>query len=378
MKITVLGGGNAGCFTALYFAWESRNRSDVIVELRHNPSVPPEPVGQASLLSAPHMLWSALGFNWYNNPIYATMKSGILYENWGKKSKHIFSTFPAHNMGMHYSTVHLQDYILKSGWFDVIEDSVLNPDDIDSDYVIDCRGKPSDMSLYDTLTNPLNSAILGRPKWDCCQLSYSRHVATPDGWTFVIPTPQESPSIDFCVGYLFNDTITDANVATSNFKKLFDVDIIRQLKFKNYVAKNITTDNRVFLNGNKFFFIEPMESTSVETYIQIAKKTYYCIVEKQMPSFFLNGMLRKYVYELQNFILWHYKTGSVYDTPFWTFAQELASGVQDKYFDNMLNLALSHSDYDVLNQSLGGTLPDEWYAQWAPWNFKLWYNHTHA
>ena len=131
MKITVLGGGNAGCFTALYFAWESRNRSDVTVELRHDPLVPPEPVGQASLLSAPHILWAALGFNWHNNPIHATMKSGILYENWGRKNKHIFSTFPAHNMGMHYSTVHLQDYILKSGWFNVIEDSVLNPDDID-------------------------------------------------------------------------------------------------------------------------------------------------------------------------------------------------------------------------------------------------------
>ena len=79
MKISVVGGGNGGCFTALYLAW---HRKDIEVELIYNPEVLPERVGQATLLNPPTLLWAATGFDWYHNPIHATMKSGILYEGW--------------------------------------------------------------------------------------------------------------------------------------------------------------------------------------------------------------------------------------------------------------------------------------------------------
>jgi len=94
MKISVVGAGTAGCFTALHFAWYLRNYPEHEVELIYNPKVPPEVVGQASLLDPPRMLWSATSFNWYNNPIHATFKSGILYEGWGKKNDKIFHEFP--------------------------------------------------------------------------------------------------------------------------------------------------------------------------------------------------------------------------------------------------------------------------------------------
>ena len=35
----------------------------------------------------------------------------------------------------------------------------------------------------------INAAILAKPNWDVRSI-WSRHVATPDGWTFVIPTYQ--------------------------------------------------------------------------------------------------------------------------------------------------------------------------------------------
>ena len=70
MKISIVGGGNAGCFTALYLAWHCRKRHEV--ELIYDPSKPPERVGQASLLNQPALLFAATGFNWYHNPIHAT------------------------------------------------------------------------------------------------------------------------------------------------------------------------------------------------------------------------------------------------------------------------------------------------------------------
>ena len=87
MKITVVGAGNGGCFTALFLAWHLK---DAEVELIYDPNVKPERVGQATLVDPPALLWAATKFNWYNNPIHATFKSGILYEGWGKVNDKVF------------------------------------------------------------------------------------------------------------------------------------------------------------------------------------------------------------------------------------------------------------------------------------------------
>ena len=93
-KITVVGGGNAGCFTALYCGWYGR-QSEYEIELVYNPEIPPERVGQATVIEPPGLLWAATGFNWYHNKIDASFKSGILYEGWGKLNDKIFHSFPA-------------------------------------------------------------------------------------------------------------------------------------------------------------------------------------------------------------------------------------------------------------------------------------------
>ena len=78
-KVSIVGAGNGGIFTALFFA---RFKQEYEVELIYDSEVPPEPVGQATLLESPRLLWDTIGYNWYNNSIHATMKSGILYEGW--------------------------------------------------------------------------------------------------------------------------------------------------------------------------------------------------------------------------------------------------------------------------------------------------------
>ena len=54
-KITVVGGGNAGCFTALYCGWYGR-QSEYEIELVYNPEIPPERVGQATVIEPPGLL----------------------------------------------------------------------------------------------------------------------------------------------------------------------------------------------------------------------------------------------------------------------------------------------------------------------------------
>ena len=368
MKISVVGGGNGGCFTALYIAW---HRKDIEVELIYNPEILPERVGQATLLNPPGLLWAATGFDWYHNPIHATMKSGILYEGWGQVNDKVFHPFPPNSMAMHYCPWEMQASIMQSGHFKVTHGDV-DPKDVDADYVFDCRGKPDDFSNYEDLDNPINACILGRPKWNTSKNSWSRHVATPDGWTFVIPTRKSSPSNDFCVGYCYNSDITQKEVAEYNFLEMFDVEVTIHVKFKNYIAKNPTIDDRIILNGNRLFFLEPLESSSTQTYIMWVKYIVDHVLKGEATFKNASKEVRRYIEQVKNFVLWHYQCGSKYDTPFWDYARSLT--FKDDAFDAMLYESRTYDKYGIIPKSYGGyTIDGNEYGQWAPYSFKVWY-----
>tara|TARA_B100000927_G_scaffold170645_1_gene137627 strand:+ start:337 stop:1479 length:1143 start_codon:yes stop_codon:yes gene_type:complete len=368
-KVSVVGGGNAGCITSLYLSWYKK---DLEVELIYNPDIPCERVGQASVLDPPKLLWSATGFNWYNNPIHATFKSGILYEGWGQSNEKLFHGFPAHSMAMHYCPWEMQKHVLNSGLFKVTEGDV-DPQDVDADYVFDCRGKPKDFSDYDELINPTNAAILAKPKWDTTKAFWSRHITTPDGWTFVIPTHTESPSHDYCVGYCYNSDITQKEEAEYNLLEMFDVEVTKHLKYKNYLAKNPIIDDRIFLNGNRLFFLEPLESSSVQAYVECARYFVDYIITKKEPIEQAANSAKQYIRQLQNFVLWHYQFGSKYNTPFWDYATKLS--FRDKTFDAMVEYCKQTTKRDILPKSYGGATSDaSQYGQWPANSFKVWYD----
>ena len=370
MKISVVGGGNAGCFTALHTGWFGREK-DIEVELIYNPDIPCERVGQATLLRPPQLLWAATGFDWYHNPIHATFKSGILYEGWGQVNDKVFHPFPANSIAMHYCPWEMQKGILESGHFKVTESNVLDPKSIDADYVFDCRGKPDDYSDYEELINPINACILGKPNWKTAEAMWSRHVATPDGWTFVIPTHSSSPSNDYCVGYCYNKDITSKEDAEKNFLSMFDVEIKKSLEFKNYLAKNPISDDRIILNGNRLFFLEPLESSSTQTYLEWVKYLFNAVFTKKDDFKSACRQMRRYIHELQNFVLWHYQCGSKYDTPFWDYAKSLT--FEDKMFTAMLHYSKETNKDDIIPVSYGGsTYESSEYGQWTPYSFKVW------
>lgn len=362
-KITVLGAGNAGCITALSYVWFNKRYDDidVEVELIYDPKVSSEVVGQATLIDHPHLLWRTIGFDWYNNNIHATFKSGILYEGWGKEHDKWFHPFPAGSMAMHYCPWMMQKAVLESGQFKVIEDKIEDYESIDSDFIFDCRGKPNDFSDYDVLDHPVNSVVLGQPNWDTSNEYWSRHVATPDGWTFVIPTRASSPSNNYCVGYCYNKNITTKEEAEKNFSNMFDVNIKKHIEFKNYITKNPIISDRVILNGNRLFFLEPLESSSSHTYLQWALMTQdYVMGQDINPS----NKILDYIKQTHNFILWHYQAGSKYETPFWDYAKQFS--FKDPYFDDVLRYVNEYPD-KVLP-----TLTDLTYSQWGAYSVKNW------
>tara|TARA_R110000824_G_scaffold100495_4_gene238935 strand:- start:5234 stop:6382 length:1149 start_codon:yes stop_codon:yes gene_type:complete len=374
MKITILGRGNAGCLTALHYGYYTRNLKNVFIELIYDAAIPPEKVGQASLLSVPDLLWKALGINWYDNLIEATPKLGILYENWGsKKEKSFASPFPLNQVALHYSPAKMQELILKSGYFSVQEKHVDSYEEIDSDFIFDCRGKPADNSdNYEELINPLNAVLLGEGKSKEADTNWTRAVATPDGWTFVIPNTTQTTSY----GYLYNDKITPTEEASANFEKIFSLanqgiylnEKVDNLKFKNYVAKKPIMDDRIILGGNRLFFLEPLESTAVETYMFWARKTFDWIINKTTTPDIITREVINFTHQLQNYIIWHYTYGSKYDTPFWRYARKLK--IEDPVFDAFV--AYSEKTHMVELLDTDNSEAVELYGQWTGWNFKHW------
>ena len=373
MKITILGRGNAGCLTALHYAYYARNRTDVSVELLYDPNIPPEKVGQATLLEPPKLLWEALGINWYNNPIQATPKFGILYENWGKKNHKFIHPFPFNAVGLHYNPAKLQETILKSKYFNVKEKHVDNYDEIDSDFIFDCRGRHiTNWNDYKKLNSPLNAVLVGEGKSKECDINWTRAVATPDGWTFVIPNTTQTTSY----GYLYNDKITSVKKASANFKKLFNLaeqgiylnEKVDNFKFKQYVAKTPIIEDRIILGGNRLFFLEPLESTAIASYLEWARFTWDWIINKKVTPKLITNKFHAYVNQIQNFITWHYSYGSKYDTPFWDNAKKLK--IKDSLFYKILEEVKTSPVVELLTAEINSTLPV--YGQWHKWNFKCW------
>tara|TARA_B100000287_G_C20566286_1_gene754638 strand:+ start:126 stop:1250 length:1125 start_codon:yes stop_codon:yes gene_type:complete len=368
MKISVLGAGNAGCFTALNYAWRSRKYDHIQIELIHNPEIPSEKVGQGTFPNALHLLDYSLGINWYNNPIHATPKSGILYEGWGKVNEEVFHPFPSDNIAMHYCPSKTQDAILKSGHFDVVEDDVLDPKEIDADYIFDCRGTPKDLTDYNILNNPINSAILALPNWNTKESLWTRAVATPDGWSFIIPMHSDSPSNVGAVGYLYNNNITSKEIAEYHLHEMFDVDVTRHLTFKNYVAKNPVIDGRIFLNGNRLFFLEPLEANAIQTYLRVNDIIMDQIIWNKKSSEQTSESILRLIEEVQNFILWHYQYGSRYDTPFWEYASSLS------FDDPMFNISLNKVKKSIEENWDGIRTATQLYGHWLPFSMENWYN----
>ena len=351
MKISIVGAGNAGCVTALHYHKYLEIDNEIVIY--HNPDEHPiERVGQGTLFSITDLISSTLGINWYDNPIDATFKTGILYEGWGKKKDILFHHFPLPDMSIHFVPQKLSKAVLESGYFKVIEKTITDPEkEIDADVIFDCRGRHNrDKSNYDTLIDPLNSVLLYKKEGRDPDLIYTRSVATPNGWTFVIPNKD---SISY--GYLYNNTITSKEDARKDFLDRFDLpEVDGELTFENYMAKNMFAGERTILQGNMYGFLEPLEATSLGFYRIICMQAWDAIFHiKSLDE--CNSEVRRVMKELENVTLWHYQYGSKYDTPFWEYAKSLPFK-PDKRFGMMIDNPES----------------TEMYGQWEGWNFKNW------
>ena len=156
-KVSILGRGNAGCISALQFNLINRHTSgnNIELELIYDPDIKPVPTGQGTVMSFTQALWENFGTS-YTNSFPFTLKSGIMYENWGGVNDKHFHGFPYGNHAVHFQPKDFQDYVCKNLNINFTEtqENVVSYDDVDADYIVDCRGRPKDIDPndYDTLS----------------------------------------------------------------------------------------------------------------------------------------------------------------------------------------------------------------------------------
>ena len=347
MRVGIIGKGLSGILTALI--WKAQHPK-VELELFYDKSIPTEPVGSGSwpnllqLLNDISYRCPQYTSDWNDSLWQSTPKVAIRYEGWGKKDSWAHG-FGYSNVAMHFDPQEFQDYFCNSGIFNVTEKNV-EYDDIDADYIYDCAGYPKDYNDCYILRNPINKVLLANlpPSFDENSI-FTRTVATPDGWCFVIPLKDR-----VSLGYLYNDLITTDEEAEDNFKEQFGVtNIFNKISFKNYCAKNPVIDDRIFLNGNKYFFIEPLEATAIYSYMNWISRSITAIYQR-IPFKEIVDINQKLVKYNADFILKHYSYGSKYNTPFWHYAKRLS--VDNSDLDDIIMRSedgdwfnLIHEDY---------------------------------
>ena len=379
MKIAIIGGGSAGVWTALHYGFFTRNDKNIEVELLYDPEIDSFPVGQGTVPEVASLLWAACGTDWYHNEIRATPKLGILYENFSRENTNIYHPFHLNSIALQSDPKYLQKYILNSGLFAVKEEHVTDLETVDADVIFDCRGNVNTEDIeYAPLYIPVNSVLLATSTMNDNTQNWTRSVATPDGWTFVIPNTTNTTSY----GYLYNKDITPLETAKTNFSELFGKEFPNEIKaanlpFESYRAiESIRIDSngrKIILNGNRLAFLEPLEATAIGFYLDVAKFTFNWVVG-QMDIHEMNNVsasINNQIHELHTFILWHYIRGSVYDTPFWEIAQAKTTAIfeqPNEQFQQTVNLvkSLEYIDCRVSSHSP--------YGQWPMYSIKIWYD----
>jgi hypothetical protein len=345
-KLTIVGRGTVGCLAIAHFLkW-----TDWEITWAYDPTIEPTAVGEGTNLIVPRSLFENSYFTFAD--VYkfnATAKVGIYKKDWGSIGDEFLHPFPVGQTGIHFNAVSFQQYMFEKisqhPRITLLERSV-EPEDVDSDYVMMCTGTPRDFTDYEIIeTIPVNACWVSQCPWEHARFQHSLTIARPYGWVFGIPLQNRCS-----IGYLFNENITDlesvqedVNSILSDYK--LEPSMQRKISFKNYIKKVNFTD-RVVYNGNSSFFLEPLEatSTSVADFINKLCIDQWKLGNRNTDS--TNYEYHKFLNDIESMICFHYASGSSWDNDFWKHAQSLGESKIEK------ELARKSDFYQIISQSL--------------------------
>lgn len=340
MRIAVVGAGSAGVITTAQLCAHVPAGSKIINI--YDPNTKILGIGESTNSSVISVLEKACHFNFLDDLLEmdSTLKFGNKFIGW--RDHEWLSPLLDGGIAIHINNFKLRDFVhtrCHKYWpdkFSVVEglvDDIVNDDTCATvvingqaekfDYVVDTRGFPKDWTGYHMVDSlPINRAIINTVyapgNWQ-----YTEHRATPNGWQFGVPLQHRRT-----YGYLFNDTITSVEAAYEDFARFFDAnvkDIGRlegqtEYQFKPYYVEKVL-EGRVFKNGNRAIFFEPISASSIYFYV-FANQLFIAHLKGGKTKDQINSEFVDYAQQLESLICYMYHGGSTYDTPFWRYAKE--------------------------------------------------------
>lgn len=354
-KIAVIGRGTAGSLAAASVSKLHPNPDHTLHHI-YDSKIPVIGVGEGgwpTLVTQLHEL-TGLPYDTIQKRLRGTRKYGIQYEGWGCLNQdftHYFSPQQlrySYHLSADFVTEILQQ-ATRAEHIDLKVQSVSKMDDkaviefIDGssetyDLVLDARGFPKELDLEEHILIdyiPTNTAIIRRcppivkEEGDQPYIhpTYTRAVARPHGWVFVIPLVAHTS-----YGYIFNRDVSDISDVESDFDQLLDSDQVKEFEqravipFPNFVHRHMY-EGPIARVGNAGAFMEPLEATAIVSaqlqiglalHMRFNRDNKFLFTDAPMVNKFLINTMMGYGL----FVGWHYSCGSKYTTDFWRHARE--------------------------------------------------------
>ena len=356
-KIAVVGRGTAGSLAAASVA---RLHPDSDHELHHiyDSRIPVIGVGEGSWPTLVQELrqLTNLPHETVQRRLKGTRKYGVAFEGWGRLNRDFIHYFTPQQVcyAYHLSAESMADMLRASTRARHIDAKVLDITRVEGgarvefeglaperyDLVFDARGFPREIHPdrhIDISFMPTNTAVIrrcppivgGEQDGLVLQHTYTRAVARPHGWIFIIPL-----TVHPSYGYVFNRDLSGLAEVESDFDAFLEADGVSEFEqravipFPNFVHRRIY-DGAVARIGNAAAFMEPLEATAIGfAQLQIGMVLHIRLnrsvehLERDAPvvnRFLINNMLCNGL-----FVGWHYSCGSKYASRFWRHARDHA------------------------------------------------------
>ena len=356
-RIAVIGRGTAGSLAA---ASVTRLHPGREFELHHvyDSRIPVIGVGEGSWPSLVEELQrlTNLSHRVVQQRLRGTRKYGVAFEGWGGRDRDFTHYFTPQQVsyGYHLSADLMAELLHESTTARHIDANVRKIESVEGGAQVEFEGRPAE--LYDLVFDargfpveldseqhidisfiPTNTAIIRRcpaiiqesGDGPVLEHTYTRAVARPHGWIFVIPL-----TIHTSYGYIFNKNVSSLDEVVADFDTFLEADGAPEFEqravipFPNFVHRQLY-DGAVARIGNAAAFMEPLEATAiVSAQLQIGMVLNMRLnrsiehLERDAPV--INRFLVKSMLRYGLFVGRHYSRGSRHDTKFWRYAREQA------------------------------------------------------
>ena len=399
-KIAVVGAGTAGSLAA---ASVSRLHPERDHELHHiyDSRIPIIGVGEGSWPSLVRELQqlSQLPHETVQQRLNGTRKFGSRFEGWGRRRQDFVHYFTPQHVAYayHLSADLMADLLRASTRARHIDARVTAITKVDGgaqvqfegreseryDLVFDARGYPRQLDPQEHIDIsfiPTNCAAIRRgppvvkapPNAPVREPMYTRAVARPHGWVFVIPL-----TVHTSYGYVFNKDVSDLDAVEADFDELLaeegvsDFEKRAVIPFPNFVRRRIY-DGAVVRVGNAAAFMEPLEATAIRlAQLQIAmvlRMRFHRPAEYvQSDAPVINRFLVTDALAAGLFVGWHYCCGSKYDSAFWRNARDRVWPNYREAADPLAVDCSALSKFDEMLELVAALTPDpaDWERQCA-------------